>query len=222
LSGNLNLMANKYATHADESAESVANEKLRVSFEYVDWRTEEFFFHGMEQTYYEKFFSTITELKKAKEKEITQQTYYALSPKSIFNTTTSIKDSFPSEVLEIIAEQLYIETRDPQKSDEDNKEEARVKAKERLKRAFEISLGKNYGRIHGFVWNNVFNVVWFDPAHNLYPGDYGVTPHADAASVRCFGPDEVLRLQEKIRSLIEENAKLNADNEELLNAFANS
>lgn len=71
-----------------------------------------------------------------------------------------------------------------------------------------------HGRLHGFVWNNTFNIVWFDPAHNLYPMQRGLTKHKDAAKVRCFGPSETLRLQEEIK-------KIQQEYEELLDAFAN-
>ncbi|MGY0562084.1 MAG: hypothetical protein ACW7DQ_01325 [Paraglaciecola chathamensis] len=212
----------RYASYADQSAKSVQQEKLRVSFEYIDWDTDEFFFHGMEKSYYEKFFDTITELKKAKEKEITEQSYYALSPKSIFNTDSSIKSSFPYSVMAKISDKLFIETKAAGKSDAEARMDADAKAKEMINRAFEISLGKNHGRIHGYVWNNVFHVVWIDPAHNLYPMSHGVTPHSGAATVRCFAPDEAIRLQDEIKKLIAENATLQAEYDELFEAFADS
>jgi hypothetical protein len=37
--------------------------------------------------------------------------------------------------------------------------------------AWQFSLTKSeHGRVHGFVIENVFYVVWFDPNHQLYPG----------------------------------------------------
>ncbi len=33
---------------------------------------------------------------------------------------------------------------------------------------FEIS-SNEYGRVHGFMLENIFHIVWFDPDHNLYP-----------------------------------------------------
>ncbi|NEP63103.1 MAG: hypothetical protein F6K31_40390 [Symploca sp. SIO2G7] len=50
---------NKYRRIADSDAQAVSDEKLRVSFEYIDWNTEEFFFHGMEVKYYQKMFACI-------------------------------------------------------------------------------------------------------------------------------------------------------------------
>lgn len=194
------MAKNKLAAIADKDAARTENENLKISFEYIDWESEEFFFHGMEEKYYQKFFDCITTIKSSKEAEIVQQKHYSLSPKSIFNTNTSIKLSFPKSVVTKIKEKLYVQTRDD--------EGALSQAKEITANAFEISLSKNYGRIHGFIWNNTFHLVWFDPAHNLYPMRRRITHHIDAATVRCFSPDECLRLQAKIKELQDENADL--------------
>lgn len=190
----------KYKRIADSDARSVSDEKLRVSFEYIDWDTEEFFFHGMEVKYYQKVFSCICEISKCKERDILEQTHPSLSPKSIFNSSSAIKNSFPKDVISKIKDKLYVQTRDEESSE--------AQATEIASRAFEISLSKNYGRLHGFIWNNTFHVVWFDPAHNLYPMEFGVTKHIDAATVKCFAPDEALKLQAKIKELLEEIAEL--------------
>ncbi len=201
------MAKNKYTTIADSDATKTANEYLRLSFEYLDWGSDEFFFHGMEQKYYQKFFDCLTTIKSSKESEITQQNHHSLRPKSIFNTTTSIKTSFPCTVINKIKNKLFVQTRD--------EEGALSQAKEIANRAFEICLSLNYGRIHGFLWNNTFHLVWFDPAHNLYPMKRGIKRHSEAAVVRCFSPEECLRLQGKIRQLQEENT-------ELYEAFAES
>ena len=191
---------NKFASIADQDAKIVAEERLRVSFEYIDWESEEFFFHGMEIKYYQKFFDCIETIKSSKEKQITEQTHPSLSPKSIFNSGTAIKNSFPEHIIEKIKSKLFVETRD--------EETSKAKANEIASRAFEVRVTKNYGRIHGFIWNNTFNIVWLDPAHNLYPMKGGITRHKDAATIKCFSPDECLRLQEKIRELDQEIAEL--------------
>ena len=74
-------MANKYKKIADHDAKAISDEKLKLSFEYLDWDSEEFFFHGMEQKYYQKFFECLTILKSSTEKDITQQIHPSLSPK---------------------------------------------------------------------------------------------------------------------------------------------
>jgi hypothetical protein len=191
---------NKFASIADQDAKTVAEERLRVSFEYIDWESEEFFFHGMEIKYYQKFFDCIETIKSSKEKQITEQTHPSLSPKSIFNSGTAIKNSFPEHIIEKIKSKLFVETRD--------EESSLAQANEIASRAFEVRVTKNYGRIHGFIWNNTFNIVWLDPAHNLYPMKGGITRHKDAATIKCFSPDECLRLQEKIRELDQEIAEL--------------
>lgn len=178
---------------ACDDADKVSKEKLKVSFEYLDWDSEEFFFHGMQIKYYQKFFDCITAIKSSTEKKIIEQTHESLNPKSIFNTSSSIKDSFPDVVISKIKDKLFVQTRDV--------EGAMSQAKEIASRAFEVSLSKNYGRLHGFIWNNTFNIVWFDPAHNLFPMDKGITRHRDAAKVKSFSPEEALRLQDKIKEL---------------------
>lgn len=123
-----------------------------------------------------------------------------MSPKSIFNTKTSIKTAFPEAVVNKIKAKLFVQTRD--------EESACTEALEIASRAFEISLSKNYGRFHGFIWNNTFHIVWFDPAHNLYPMKQGIQKHKDIATVKCFSPDEAKRLQQIIQELQCENAEL--------------
>ena len=136
---------NKFASIADQDAKTVAEERLRVSFEYIDWESEEFFFHGMEIKYYQKFFDCIETIKSSKEKQITEQTHPSLSPKSIFNSGTAIKNSFPEHIIEKIKSKVFVETRD--------EETSKAKANEIASRAFEVRVTKNYGRIHGFIWN---------------------------------------------------------------------
>jgi hypothetical protein len=194
------MAKSKFIRLAEQDAKSVEEERLRVSFKYLDWDSEEFFFHGMEIKYYQKFFACISTIESSIEKDITEQTHPSLLPKSIFNSQTSIRDSFPNDVIEKIKDKLFVETRDEELS--------LAQAKEITSRAFELRLGKNYGRIHGFIWNKTFNIVWFDPAHNLYPMNQGIRKHQDAATVKCFSPDECLRLQEKIKELQKENTEL--------------
>ncbi len=190
----------RFRNIADQSARTVSDEKLRISFEYIDWESEEFFFHGMLPKYYQKLFECISEIKRARERDITQQNHASLSPKSIFNTTTSIKNAFPDAVINKIKDKLFIQSRDESAAENE--------AREITSRAFEISLSKNYGRVHGFIWNNTFHIVWFDPAHNLYSMKYGVQEHKAFAPVKCFGPEEVQRLEEVIRGLVQENSDL--------------
>lgn len=102
-------MANKYKKIASEDAQAILDENLNVSFEYLDWDSKEFFFHGLEKKYYQKFFECITILKSSKETDITQQTHPSLSPKSIFKTNTSIKNSFPEAVILKIKSKLFVD-----------------------------------------------------------------------------------------------------------------
>jgi len=194
------MTGNRYASIADKDARSVSEEKLKISFSYIDLDSDEFFFHGLEVSYYKKIFGCLSELHTSTERDIAQQTHPSLRPKSIFNSTSSIRDSFPESVIEKVKQLLYVQTRDDKT--------ARDQAEEITSRAFEASLSKNYGRIHGFLWNNIFHIVWIDPAHNLFPLERKITKHCDAAVVKTFSPEECLRLQEKIKCLQQENEEL--------------
>jgi hypothetical protein len=153
----------------------------------------------MEIKYYQEFFDCISTVEFSIEREITQQTHPSLSPKSIFNSQTSIRDSFSDEVIKI-KDKLLFQTMD--------EELLLAQAREIGSRVFEVKLERNHGRIHGFIWNNMFNIVWFEPAHNLYPMNRGITKHKDVATVKCFSPDQCLRLQEIIKELQKENTEL--------------
>lgn len=184
---------NKYRTIADNAARSVSNETLRLSFEFLDWSIEAFFIHGLEQELYKKLFRCFDEITNAKESDITEQTHPSLCPKSIFNTSTGTQEGFPEQIVNKLRQQLFLEDRDA--------DAAQSKSEEIISRAFELSVSKNSGRLHGFVWNNTFNVVWFDPAHNLYPGKYGVKGQKQFATVKCFSPDELYGLRAQLDTL---------------------
>ena len=192
------MAKNKFSAIAEQDAKSVVEECLRVSFKYLDWDSDEFFFHGIEIKYYQKLFDCISTIESSTEREITEQTHPSLSPKSIFNSQTSIRDSFSDEVIKI-KDKLFVQTRD--------EELLLDQAREIGSRPFEVRLGRNYGRIYGFIWNNTFNIVWFDPTHNFYPMNRGITKHKDVVTVKYVSPDERLQLQEIIKELQKENTE---------------
>jgi len=194
-------MSSKLSKIAAKDAKIVSDEKLKISFEYISLGSEEFFFHGLEQEYYVKFFECITQIKKSVEKDILEQTHPSLKPKSIFNKKGT-KDEFPSSVINKVADKIFLETR--------NRDEANSQAKSiTTKRAFEVRVTRSYGRLHGFIWNNIFHVVWVDPAHNLYPlNKYGIRKQEDYATVKAFSGDEVVRLKDELKNLQEQYDEL--------------
>ncbi|EHI5143939.1 hypothetical protein QNE83_000972 [Vibrio alginolyticus] len=191
----------KYKKLADKSAKEIDEEKLTVSFEYLDMDTEEFFFHGLEADFYKKFFRCITTIKQAINKEIAEQTHPSLIPKSIFNKKGT-KGAFPSIVVDKVKDKLFVETRDEADSEQ--------KAIEITSgRAFELRITKVSGRIHGFLWNNRFYVVWIDPAHNLYPlNQFGIRKQEDYAKVRCCSIEELCKLKDELKNLQDEYDEL--------------
>lgn len=191
-----------FAAIADAGARRVESERIRVSFSYIDWDTPEFFLHGLAPDHYKKIFECLSTVDTSSEKAIVEQTHSSLTPKSIFNNDNSLKDAFPSTILERIAQKLRTDSREM--SDEDSKSYA----KRIISRAFEVRIGKNYGRLHGFVWDKVFYLVWFDPAHNLYSSKGGVkSPPID----RCITPDCIDSIRAEINAVHAKNLQLTSE-----------
>ncbi|MBG6223435.1 hypothetical protein [Janthinobacterium sp. CG_23.4] len=217
---------NKYSGLAEKSFQLATSIKLAVSFEHVDWDDDGYFFlHGLNSDYYVKLFECITDLQKSTEDEIVQQTHSSLKAKSIFNTKNGLHNKFPDSTIEAVVAKLIVE-----RPDKKDLPAVTADAKKVVSRAFEVRLGTNWGRIHGFVWDKVFHVVWFDPAHNMYPGK-GNKPQEQAsyAKVRSFSPEAVEevrainnRLVDEKNALVEEKQKLQAEFDELYAIFAST
>lgn len=47
---------------AEDSYRKISNEKLRISFKFVDWESEEFFLHGLTKKYYELLFDAFNDI----------------------------------------------------------------------------------------------------------------------------------------------------------------
>nr|WP_319566036.1 hypothetical protein [uncultured Rhodoferax sp.] len=172
---------------ADKDFAQIEKERLRVSFEFIDWDTELFFLHGLEAEFYSRLFDCLNTIQSSTEDQLAKQNHPGLTCKSIFKSNTGTHGSFPVQVVERIKNKLTKE-----KSVEDAKSEATRIAS----LAFEVSMGKNQGRLHGFLWNKSFNLVWFDPAHNLYPGNHKVKSQKEFARIRCGSHEELMRLRE--------------------------
>lgn len=224
-------MDNKYSRSAQKDYSKVAAEKLRVSFEYLDLSLPHFFVHGLIAEHYRKIFDCFNELSSTTEDQIVEQKHPSLTPKSIFNTDSGEYSRFPEELDGIIAKRILGDSKAKAQSNNGNsgnavyaltEEEAKVQAKSVVKRAFEVRIGKGYGRIHGIVWDKVFYVIWFDPAHNLYPDEKfgGVKLHQDFAKVKSFAPETVIELREThakhCEALQAKLEQLQIDNDELL------
>lgn len=210
----------KYKGIAEEDHRQAEATKLRLSFDFVQW-DDVFFLHGLEPEYYKKLIETFSEVKGSTENQILQQNHDSLVPKSIFNTDSSLRLRFPEDVEIKIAEKLKKENAAGAPDD------SKAKAKNIIDRAFEIRVGKNYGRIHAFVWDKVFHIVWFDPAHNLYSKKTGVRKAKEYATVKGFSPeavkdirDENQRLTDAYNELQEKLEAKEREYDELYQAFA--
>ena len=189
---------------ADKEFAQNEQERLRVSFEFIDWDTELFFLHGLEAEFYSRLFDCLNTIQSSTEDQLAKQNHPGLTCKAIFKSDTGTHDCFPAQVVERIEKKL---------TKEKSEEYAKSEATRIASLAFEVSMGKNQGRLHGFLWNKSFNLVWFDPAHNLYPGKYKAKSQKEFAHVRCGSHEELLHLRAK-------NTEVVNDFNELFEAFA--
>ncbi|WP_122279708.1 hypothetical protein [Pseudomonas syringae group genomosp. 3] len=223
---------NKYSAPANTAHAEAAAVKMRVSFEYLDLSSQHFFVHGLEAEHYQKLFDCFHTLAEATEEQITKQNHPSLTAKSIFNTGTGSFSRFPVDVENRISEKLKGEkrslnlmgnnsTKPKVLSEEEITALAAKEARQIVGQAFEVRIGKSYGRLHGIVWNKAFHVVWIDPAHNLYPSkDYGVRLHREYATVPGYGPDAVAQVKHENRALTDEYNALQLEHETLNEEFA--
>lgn len=188
---------NEFTKLADQKFDQQDNEKLSCSFKYLDWGCEHFFLEGLENKFYEKLFNTFNILTNTTVREFREQRC-SLTSKSIFNTDGGLYSGFRNETFDKLKSALS-----PQY---ENREELEKDASQYIKQAFEIRVGggTNFGRIHGFLINSCFYIVWFDPAHNLYFGKQRKGPSGmkEFATVkRCFSPENFAELQSQIDEL---------------------
>lgn len=189
---------NEFIAFADQKYNQQDNEKLMFSFKYLDWECEYFFLEGLKNEFYKKLFDTFNILTNTTIKEFREQ-ICTLTSKSIFNTTDGLYKNFNEGTFDKLKLALY-----PREEwDEAKKEEFKNEVK---KYAFEIRIGggRSDGRIHGFLMNSCFYIVWFDPAHNLYFGKQKKAPSSikEFATVkRCFSPENFAELQSQIDEL---------------------
>lgn len=233
------MAANRYLQSAERDHAKVAKEKLRVSFEFLDLSLVHFFFHGLDAEHYRKIFDCVNSVADATEDQIVQQTHPSLEAKSIFNTATGTYKRFPESVEESVARKIagaapQVDPLDKaaMKAAQDEHAVVIARAKADAKRivntAFEVSAGRAWGRIHGFVWDKTFYAVWFDPAHNLYPKKtVGIRLHREYAAVKGFAPDDVAevvsinrQLADDFDALQQKYESLEAENQTLMEIFA--
>ncbi|MGA9379781.1 MAG: hypothetical protein WBV73_13545 [Phormidium sp.] len=198
---------------AEDSYRKISNEKLRISFKFVDWESEEFFLHGLTKKYYELLFDAFNDIQNSTADDIKQQTHPRLMPKFINwkGDSTITRSSFPDKIKNSLR---------PQCGNDEN--ELQKQYEEMTRDSFELRVAKGYGRIHGFIFDNTFYIVWFDPAHNLFPGrddkgrDRKIKLPNEVAQVKSFSPEEINRIKELNITLDEENQRLRQENAELM------
>ena len=109
---------------------------LRVSFEYLDWETKEFFLHGFDAEFYVRLFTCLETIQTCTQEQLEKQNHPSLNCKAIFKSSTGSHDGFPRHVIDKIATTLRHEggAADPM-----------VEAVRIARLAFEVSMGKSQG-----------------------------------------------------------------------------
>nr|WP_297532875.1 hypothetical protein [uncultured Roseateles sp.] len=184
---------------------------LRVSFEFIDWETDLFFLHGFDAEFYVRLFTCLQTIQTCTVEQMAKKQLPSLGCKAIFKTDTGSRDGFPERIVARIAMMLSKD-----QSSLDPEQEARHV----VQQAFEVSMGKNQGRLHGFLWNTAFNLVWFDPAHDLYPGNHRIRGPRDVMQVKAGSHEQLLRLKGENDALVAENNRLAREFEELMSVWA--
>jgi hypothetical protein len=205
----------KVSATANKAHNKVQDEKIRVSFHYLDWSVRLFFVHGFSEGYYQHLFSALHDLSEATVGQIRLRKHERLTPKPIRweNASHITQNFFPIDTKSPIALSL----RSQANGDDDALKE---QIKNTMRDAFELRIAKNYGRIHGFLCDNTFHIVWFDPMHNLFPGKENGRPITPKTSDQCalektYCFEDLHKTIEEIREIRAENEKLTADNIEL-------
>jgi hypothetical protein len=124
--------------------------------------------HGLSQKYYQHLTETFNNIQSITEDELRMNDYNAknLKPKAINFISKNHIESFPINKNSLI----YTYSKNLITVEENLTTDEKINAhiKDFTKNAFELSLSKNYGRIHGFIYANIFYIIWFDPTHNLF------------------------------------------------------
>lgn len=156
-----------FEKYAEAASEKVKRNKISLSFKFIDHDNDHFFMHGLSKDYYKHLTHTLDRIQSITEDDLRQQkhTVLDLAPKSI-NFHKSTQKSFPINEDSIIYS--YIKVNIKKETGSEDPKDIEATLNEFIQNAFEIMLAKGSGRIHGFIYSNIFYIVWFDPAHNLF------------------------------------------------------
>lgn len=202
---------------AERHYKNTTKEKLKISFDYLEF-TEKFFLQGLEQKYYTALFDTLRRVKNTTAEAIKKQYEESLEPKSIRwgNAKDISENSFPKEKLKNILTAIDNNGKNLTEEDTSNL------LQEYVKDSFELSVSKNSGRIHGFIFSNVFHIVWIDPAHNLFPGRYPdgklkkIRLINEYGNIKAFDVEEFNKLKKHNQELMQQLHKITMEYEDYL------
>lgn len=151
----------------------VVGKKLSLSFKFVDFEIEYFFLHGLDKQFYSHLIEVFNEIPihTAEDIKASRLKQSQLNPKKIqwhlYGTSKSnlTHSSFPIDKSSKIFS--YIKAEKEKENENTTIDEVIKEVNQFVRDAYEIYITKNSGRIHGFIHDDIFYIVWFDPAHNL-------------------------------------------------------
>lgn len=158
----------KISSYSISKKEEIKRKKLQISYRFIEHHTDYFFLHGLSKDYYIHLTETLEKIQNITEDDLRQQRdCQGLIPKTLnFQSPNITKDCFPIGKESLIYSFVKNKTKIENGTEDEKVIDSNLK--EFVKNAFELRLSTNYGRIHGFVYQNIFYIIWFDPAHNLY------------------------------------------------------
>lgn len=116
---------------------------LSFSFQYIDYAHSKFGFSNQDPSYFCKVIERLKDISSLTSLEFTSNRTPTLKSHCIEWKTTSEPDGFTH-----LNEQFQSYT------------------------PYQFAISRNeYGRVHGFLVGCVFNIVWLDPEHKLYPNN---------------------------------------------------
>ncbi|HHY66013.1 MAG TPA: hypothetical protein GX517_02215 [Alicyclobacillus sp.] len=132
---------NKLNVSTQQRIEELHQGKIDFSFIYLDLEHEAFNCGGTEVGWFRSLFEILGEISRMKRNEFRVQSYRRFRIHSHNWDKAAYKFNLPDGLMEQLEEDKCIQ----------------------------FGLSKANGRVHGFLIDNVFYVVWLDPHHNLYP-----------------------------------------------------
>jgi hypothetical protein len=136
------------SVHQQQEISKFREDKVMFSFHFLDLQHKAFNCGRTNESWFLHLFENLREISKLSRNEfvVQQRNHYDVHPHDFNKTEFHYKESLPAGYFEQLNEDWCIQFR----------------------------LSSSGGRVHGFMIDNTFYVLWLDPHHNMNPGEgYG-------------------------------------------------